>query len=204
MTVGEKIKKYRLEHGFTLEDVAAAAKTSRQNIHKYESGLITNIPPEKIEAIANLLRTTPADLMGWEEEPEKKRSVKIPVLGRVAAGIPIDAIETIDDWEEIDGDMARHGNYFALRIKGESMMPRICDGDVVIVRQQPTCENGDIVIVTINGDEATCKKIMLNPDGSVTLISFNPAYNPMFFSKKEVASLPLRILGRVVELRGKF
>lgn len=81
--------------------------------------------------------------------------------------------------------------------------PKISDGDVVIVRQQNDAESGDIVIATINGDEATCKRIRKYRDG-IELVSSNPCYEPMFFSNEEIENKPVRIIGRVVELRAKF
>lgn len=126
---------------------------------------------------------------------------RIPVLGRVAAGIPIDAITDIVDWEEIPEEMA--GEYFALQIKGDSMEPKISDGDVVIVRQQNDAESGDTVIVTVNGDDATCKRLKKYSEG-IALVSNNPTYEPMIFSRDDIESKPIRILGRVVELRAKF
>ncbi|MBE6704242.1 MAG: helix-turn-helix domain-containing protein [Ruminococcaceae bacterium] len=129
--------------------------------------------------------------------------IKIPVYGKVAAGIPIDAIEDIIDYEELSEEMASHGEYIALQIKGDSMEPKISEGDVVIVRLQSDFNNGDTVIVLVNGDEATCKRIKKTPEG-VMLISTNPNYEPMFYSKKEVEDLPVRVLGKVIELRAKF
>jgi repressor LexA len=99
--------------------------------------------------------------------------------------------------------MARTGEFFGLQIKGDSMEPKISDGDVVIVRQQNDAESGDIVIATINGDEATCKRIRKYRDG-IELVSNNPCYEPMFFSNEEIENKPVRIIGRVVELRAKF
>lgn len=127
----------------------------------------------------------------------------LPVLGNVAAGVPIDAITDIEDFEEIDLDQFPAGEYVALRIKGHSMEPRLLEGDVVIVRIQDTIETGETAIVMINGDEATCKKIKKTPDG-ITLISTNPTYEPMFYTNKEIETLPVRIFGRVVEYRGKL
>lgn len=134
--------------------------------------------------------------------------IKIPVYGDVAAGIPILAIENYDsddpdDWEEISEQMARNGEHIALRIKGDSMEPRMRKGDVVIVRLQPDVEDGETAIVRVNGDEATCKKIKKTPQG-LTLISTNPIYDPMFFTPREVAEKPVVIIGKVVELRAKF
>lgn len=132
----------------------------------------------------------------------------IPVLGNVAAGIPMEAIESFDsedpdDWEQLDDNMARNGKHIALRINGDSMEPRMRKGDVVIVRLQPDVEDGETAIVRVNGDEATCKKIKKTPQG-LTLISTNPIYDPMFFTPREVEEKPVVIIGKVVELRAKF
>lgn len=133
----------------------------------------------------------------------RQKGVRIPVLGRVAAGIPINAVEEILDWEEIPEDMARQGEFFGLSIRGDSMSPRIMNGDVVIVRRQDDADTGDIVIAIVNGDDGCCKKLKKHPDG-ITLISLNPAYSPMVFTKTEIDDVPVRIIGKVVELRGKF
>lgn len=132
-----------------------------------------------------------------------RTGIKIPVLGNVAAGIPIEAIEDIIDYEEIDEEMAKKGEYFGLKIKGDSMEPRIQNGDVVIVRKQETAESGDTAIVLVNGNDATVKKIKITEDG-ITLIPNNPAFDVKFYTKKEIEALPVRIIGKVVELRGKF
>ena len=121
----------------------------------------------------------------------------------MAAGIPINAVEEIIDTEEITEEMARTGEFFGLRISGHSMEPRICDGDVVIVRQQSDVEDGDIAIVLVNGSDGTCKRIKRYQD-SLALLPLNPTYEPMIYSKQEVETLPVKILGKVVELRGKF
>ena len=143
------------------------------------------------------------DLMGNEKFQTKKRGVRIPVYGNVAAGIPLEAVTDIEDWEEIDEDMAARGEFIALRIHGRSMEPRILDGDVVIVQLQDFIEDGDIGIIFVNGDDATCKKIKKTPKG-IMLISNNPIYEPMFYSNEDIENLPVRVLGKVVELRGKF
>lgn len=88
---------------------------------------------------------------------------KIPVLGVIPAGTPIEAVEDILDYEDISEDMARRGNYFALKVRGDSMLPTVKDGDVVIVRQQEDAESGQICVVMINGYDATLKEIKKNP-----------------------------------------
>ena len=99
--------------------------------------------------------------------------------------------------------MASTGTHFGLKIQGDSMEPRICEGDVVIVRQQNDAESGDIIIATVNGADATCKRLRKYRDG-IELISNNPAYKPMFYSNEEIEQKPIHIIGKVVELRGKF
>ena len=99
--------------------------------------------------------------------------------------------------------MAATGEFFGLKIHGDSMEPKFSEGDVVIVRQQNDAESGDIVIATVNGDEATCKRLRKYRDG-IELVSSNPSYEPMFFSNADIIQKPIRILGKVVELRAKF
>lgn len=132
------------------------------------------------------------------------RAIKIPVLGTVVAGLPIEAVQNIIDYEDITPALAAQGEFFALQIKGQSMEPRICEGDVVIVRKQEDVESGDVAIVLVNGNEATVKRVKKTPEG-ITLIANNVAvYTPQFYSNKEIEELPVRIIGKVVELRGKL
>ena len=205
--IGERIKQLREANSLTQEELAKRLETSKQTIYKYENQIITNIPSDKIEILAKIFKVSPIYLMGGdetnEESPPKKKGIKIPVLGRVAAGVPIEMIEDVLDYEEITEDMARHDKYFALKIQGDSMTPRIWNNDVVIVRQQDDAENGDIVIATVNGDDAVCKRLQKYNDG-IALISLNPQYEPIYFKKDEVDEKPVRIIGKVVELRGKF
>lgn len=132
-----------------------------------------------------------------------QRGLKIPVLGEVAAGTPIWAEENYIGYEEISEELSKSGDYFGLKIKGDSMSPRISEGDTVIIKQQDDAESGDIVIVLINGDSATCKRLMKYKDG-ISLISLNPAYEPMIFSNQEIKDKPIRIIGKVVENRQKY
>lgn len=201
------IRREREKAGISQTDFAKMIKVTKQTLYKYEQGIITNIPSDKIEEIANALGVSPSYIMGWEdttEEPAPKRKgVVIPVLGHVAAGIPIEMIEDIIDTEEIPEDMAKHGEFFALKIKGDSMTPSINNSDVVIVRQQEDAENGDIVIATVNGNDAVCKRLKKYSDG-LSLISLNPAYEPLYFNTSEIQGTPVKIIGKVVELRRKF
>ncbi len=205
MTTGQNIKKYRLQRKMTLEELSKEIGVSTQAIFKYENDIVTNIPLDRLEKLCIALKVKPQQLISWAEETTKNHinSVKIPVLGRVAAGLPAEAVEDIIDYEEIPESMARGGEYFGLSIKGDSMYPRILEGDVVIVRKQSTADSGDIVIALVNGDEGTCKQLYKYKD-HIELKAFNPMYKPLVYSNEDITSLPVSIIGKVVELRGKF
>lgn len=158
---------------------------------------------DKVQMLADYLHINKSDLLEDKPLQSSVKAVTINVLGRVAAGIPIEATTEIIDTEEIPEEMAKTGDFFALKIKGNSMEPRIMDGDVVIVRKQDDAANGDVVIALVNGDDATCKRLRKYKDG-LELISNNPSYPPMFFSEEDVRTKPVKIIGKVVELRGKF
>lgn len=197
------LRKLRTEKGLTLQQVADYVGLQKAAIYKYEHGLIVNPKRSLIEKLATLFQVSPSYLLGVtdEQHPQSVTSVRIPILGRVVAGIPLEAITDIEGYEEITPKMASLGEYFALKIKGHSMEPQILDGDIVICKCQSDVESGNIAIVLVNGDEATCKQIKKSPEG-VTLIGFNPVvYPPHFYSNKEIEELPVNVIGKVVELR---
>lgn len=138
-----------------------------------------------------------------DESTRIEKGCRIPVLGQVVAGIPIEAIEEVLDWEEIPFRLAQTGEFFGLQVKGDSMSPRMVEGDVVIVKQQSDADSGDVVIAKVNGDDACCKKLIKHEDG-ISLVSFNSTYAPMYFSNQDILTKPVTIIGKVVELRGKF
>ena len=201
----KNIKRLREEKGLSQDALAKlTGYTDRSSITKIEKGQV-DLQQSKIELFAKALGTTAKELVGWEGDSplNKKKGITINVLGRVAAGIPIEAIENVIDTEEITEELARTGDFFGLQIHGDSMMPNICDGDVVIVRQQEDAENGEIVIATVNGTDATCKRLR-KYKGGIELIANNPTYEPLDFSNQEIIEKPVRIIGKVVELRRKF
>lgn len=201
MGLAENIRKIRKDKGFSQDYIAEQlGYKSYTTIQKWESG-VSEPSLQKLHDLANLLGVD-VDTLVSDSTP-KTKGVKIPVLGKVAAGMPIEAIEDIIDYEEIPESMSRSADYFGLQIRGDSMEPKISDGDVVIIRKQDDAESGNIVIATVNGDEATCKKIKKTESG-LMLISTNPDYEPFIYSWEDVKRLPVRILGRVVELRAKF
>ena len=200
--VVELVKKLTEEQGMSMSELARRVGTAKSAISRYFNGT-REFPLNKVEEFASALHTTPDFLLGMEYEPQPSQGLQIPVLGNVAAGIPISAVEDILDYEEVPQSWENQGEFFALRIKGDSMQPKMDDGDVVIVRQQSDANSGDTVIVLVNGDDATCKKLQKIENG-IMLVSTNPNYLPMFYSNEEIVTKPVVILGKVVELRSKF
>lgn len=204
---GAKLKSCRKDMSLSQKELGQKIGVAESTISLYESN--KRFPDaETLQKISSLFNVSLDYLLG--NAPCKKpvspigRGVRIPVLGRVVAGIPIEAVEEILDYEEITPELAATGEFFALKIRGHSMEPRMMEGDVVIVRRQDDVDSGDVAIVLVNGDEATVKRVKKQEEG-ITLIATNTSvYEPHFYSNKEIADLPVRILGRVVELRGKM
>ena len=196
-----RIKELRQESGISQLELAKKLNIGQGTISNWESGRYE--PDIKaLQAMSDLFGVTVDYVIGGDRI-SKSKGVRIPVYGDVAAGIPIEAIENIVDYEEIDAAMAATGDFFGLRVKGSSMEPRIREGDVVIVRKQSDADTGDTAIVLVNGDSATVKRIKKEPSG-ISLIPNNPAYDIRFFTNEEIETIPVRIIGKVVELRGKF
>lgn len=192
----------RNARGLTQQEVANFLDVTRQCYGHYESGR-RDIDNDTLVRLADWYEVSTDYLLGRSND-----YVRIPVYGSIAAGIPIEAItdydpENADDWEEISEELARNGAHIALRIRGSSMEPRMKTGDVVIIRIQPDVENGDIAAVRVNGSEVTCKKISKSAEG-LMLIPLNPDYETTFYTPAQIESLPVCIIGKVVELRAKF
>ena len=199
------IKDLRRSMQISQQKLADSIGVSSSTIAMWELG---NSEPDNgnLTKLAHYFNVSVDYLLGENDShslPQSTGGVWIPVLGRVAAGIPIEAIEDVEDYEEISLDVAKTGEFFALKIQGDSMEPRIKTGDVVIVKQQPDCDNGDVAVVLVNGLDATVKRIKKSPEG-IMLIPTNSAYEPMFYSNEDVKKLPVRIIGKEVELRAKF
>ena len=200
--VVELVKKLTEEQNMSMSELGRRVGIAKSAISRYFNGT-RELPLNKIGDFASVLHTTPDYLLGIDYEPPKPQGLKIPVLGTVAAGIPISAVEDILDYEEVPQAWESQGEFFALKIKGDSMEPRMESGDVVIVKQQPDANSGDTVIVLVNGDDATCKRLQ-KTDNGIMLVSTNPKYPPMFYSNEEIQTKPVVILGKVVELRQKY
>lgn len=206
--IGEKIRKLRKENHWRQDQLADilnkefGLKTDRVMISKWETGYQVPVL-YTISCLAKIFNVSIDYLNGDGVAKINNKGVSIPVLGYVRAGIPIEAVEEILDYEEISQELANTGNFFGLKVKGDSMEPRIVEGDVVIVRKQNIVENGELAVVLVNGNDANVKKFYMNDNG-VTLISTNPTYDPFYYSKEDVEKLPVQVIGKVVELRAKF
>ena len=210
MNFRTRLKQLRNEKKINQRELANFLKVAPSTISMYESG--QREPNfEVLESLADFFNVDLNYLLGKSdkttklmlENEQKPQGLKIPVLGTVAAGIPISAVEDILDYEEVPQSWENQGEFFGLRIKGDSMEPRMESGDVVIVKQQSDANSGDTVIALVNGDDATCKRLEKTENG-IMLVSTNPKYPPMFYSNEEIITKPVVILGKVVELRQKY
>lgn len=204
--LNDNIKKARLSADKTLEDVANLVGVTRQTVQKYESGVISNIPSDKIELLAKALDVTPAYLMGWEDEKPAKDDIyqydniypielkKFPLLGEIACGEPVFATEDRKSYILAGSDIKAD---FCLKAKGDSMInARIMNGDIVFIRKQPMVENGEIAAVIID-DEATLKRVTYFKDKNMLILKpENPKYSDLVYIKEELNSI--RILGKAV------
>ncbi len=207
MSIAQKIKLLRERKGLTQEELARLIHTTKQSIYKYENGIVTNIPLEKIEQIAKVLETTPAWLMGWADQSTKRGqipgaasyhpNVRIPVLGRISAGLPLYAEQNIEGYMSIE--LPDDGEYFALIARGDSMDALgIKDGYTLIVRRQTAVDNGDVAVVLVDGQDATVKRVYVQGD-QVTLMpqSSNPTHLPQIYN---AMNDDIRIQGKVMKV----
>lgn len=204
---GDILKKLREQSGVSQRKLAEEIHVSQQTVGSWEVNRTTP-NPDIMNRVADYFNVSLDYLLGRETTNSSNKKtprigVKIPVLGYVPAGIPLEAVEDILDYEEISPEMARNGEHFALKIKGDSMIPDIKNGDIVIIRIQPDVESGEIAIVKVNGDEATCKRVVKHKTG-ISIVANNPNYEPVFFTNKEIEELPVTVVGKVVELRRSF
>ena len=203
LTIGERIKELRSSLNYSQVEFADKIHVSKQTLYKYENNIITNIPSDKIEAIADICKVSPAYIMGWVPKKDDGNSYSVPVLGHISTGYDKEAVNEVIGQIEISPSLASKGEFFGLLIKGDSMVPTLYDGDTVIVERTEDAASGDLVIATVNSSDATCKRLQKYTEG-IALIPHNPMYAPIRYTNAEVDSTPVRILGKVVEMRRKF
>lgn len=195
MSVGARIKQRRKQLGMSAEELAEKIGVSPATIYRYENGSIANMGTDKLEVIAQALSTEPKHLMGWTEPakkfPKNITSIsdipmrRVPILGPVAAGQPIAALREYDEYVDIPDTGGRYDA--ALRVEGDSMMPRYLPNDLVFIRYRDDVLDGQVAAVAIE-DTVVLKKVYHIKNG-VTLISENPAYPPMIYTSDDVSNL---------------
>lgn len=193
------IKDLRNKKGLTQAQLARLCGVHQTAVSQWEKGR-TDPDRESMKILSEVFGVPVDTIMGLSSGDNK---VIIPVLGYVRAGVPIEAVEEILDYEEISPQLAATGDFFALQIRGNSMEPRICENDVVIVRKQSDVDSGDVAVVLVNSMDATVKKVV-KKGTSISLVPFNTNYDVMIYTAEEISRLPVTIIGKVVELRGKF
>lgn len=195
------MKRLRSEAKISQRELADRLFVSQQAVAKWERGDSTP-NPETVVKLADIFGVSTDTLLG---KVTVDGVLRIPVLGVIPAGIPVEAVEEIMDWEEIPAEWGVGGReYFGLKVKGDSMYPRYLDGDTVILRKQRTCDSGDDCAVMVNGDDSTLKQVFLKGDGSMEIWPLNPSYPPRTFTAEDIVKLPVSIAGVVVELRRKI
>ena len=198
MNIGDRIKELRAKKGLTQQDMADKLNISAAAYGYYEQGK-SSIPYEKLILLANIFDSSLDVLAGRLDDKDQKNSKRIKVFGEVPAGIPIEAIEDVQDFEDLSLDeFSISKEYIGLKVKGDSMYPKYLDGDTVIVEVTPTCNNGDEVVVYVNGYNATLKKLIKNNDGTITLMPLNQNYAPRTYGKDDET---ITVLGVVKQIR---
>lgn len=193
-----RLKQCREQSGLSQKEVAISLGVKPPSVSNWESGR-TNPSSKNLQMLAKLYHVNMEYLTGETEE----MGIDIPVLGRIPAGIPIEAIQDIIDWEEIPKEWAKGDKqYFALKVRGDSMSPEYLDGDIIILQKASDCDSGKDCAVLINGDDATFKRVRKTSHG-IVLQPLNHNYEPRIYSNEDIQSLPITILGFVVEQRRK-
>lgn len=202
MEVKDLIYQARTRKGLTMREVAKQIGVSEGTISRWESGAIGNMRRDNIVGLSRVLGISPIDIMGWGEELEPvdlSTAVRIPVVGSIPAGTPVEAIEDVVDYIDIPEDWIKgDAEFIGLDVKGDSMYPVMLDGDRVVIRLQPSAETGDICACYVNGYDATLKRISLSST-SITLKPENPTYPPKTYTHPGEVT----IVGKVVEIRRK-
>lgn len=224
-TFANRLKKALDYNNMRPIDLSNKTKISKAQVCNYLKGTY-KAKQDKLYIMAKALNVSEAWLMGydvdmdreWFEEKEPSelsidnaryietttKTVKIPILGKVPAGIPIEAIQDILGYEEIPVSMLKSGNnYFALKINGDSMYPDYKTGDIIIIKQQNDCNSGDDCIVMVNGDDATFKRV-IKQEKSIILKPLNNDYEPYYFNEYEILTKPVKIIGIAIEVRRKL
>ena len=219
--LGEYLKTIREKLGYSTHDISKICEISQSFISLMENGKRKASPIilkklsdiyfldyiellEKAgynELIDFYKNTLNSNIQGMDKKTEG--SAVVFVYGSIPAGVPMECIEDIIDTEEIPSNMLKGGKqYFGLRVKGNSMYPEYLDGDTLILEKVEDCESGQDCVVMVNGNDGTFKRVFKNENG-IILQPLNSEYQPMIYTNEQIEQLPIRIIGKVVELRRK-
>ncbi|MEN6291865.1 MAG: S24 family peptidase [Methanobacterium sp.] len=193
----------RKNKGVSQEAVANFLSISRVTYTRYENGS-RHPDNETLVKLADYFGVSTDFLLEKTKSPHDDHWRWIPILSNIPAGVPMEAIDYIIGYVEMPIDKFPNQDLYSLRVESDSMEPRIENGDIVIFRPQSDAETGQVVIVRVNGHEATLKRLKKMDDGIMLIPNNQPKYEPMFFNKEQIASLPVEIIGVVIELRGRF
>ena len=199
--ISKNIRKFRNEHHWTQKELADKLHVGKTTVSNYETGY--SEPDIETQLIlADLFGVSLDELNSRKLDSKNKNYITINVYGKVPAGIPIEAIEDIQDTEELSlKDYQASKDYLGLIVDGDSMYPKYLKGDTIIVEVTPQCETGQDCVVYVNGYDATLKTVIKNEDGSITLQPINPSYPPTTYGEDDE---PVKILGKVKEIRRKI
>lgn len=198
----ERLRSVREQRNLSQKQVADYLGITSQAYGYYERGE-RNPGSDNLRKLANYFDVSVDYLLGRDQGQNQTNNRYIPLLGSVPAGVPIEAIEDIEEYIDIYPRFVKHGELFALRVQGDSMEPDLRNGDIVVIEKQEYVDNGDIAVVRVNGEDVTLKRVKLSQKG-LMLIPSNPAYDPVFFDSDQVATLPVTIIGKVIEIRRRL
>ena len=199
------IKKIRTENNLSQAQFAAMLNVHQTAVSQWENGR-TSPDVTIAKLISKQFGVSLDTLLGNEPNVQpfsygETETIRIPVYGSIPAGIPMEAIEDILDYEEAPASWALGGKeFFALKIQGNSMEPEYRNGDVIIFLKQPDCENNEDCAVAINGNDWTFKRVEKLEDG-VLIKPLNPDYETKFFTREQCESLPVEVKGVFWEMR---
>ena len=207
MTIGEIIYNRRKELGLTLEEIGNATGVSKSTVKKWENGFIANMRRDKIEKLAKILQISPIVLLGNKNDNDKPNAeivsageniYKIPVFSSVSAGFGAYACSDVIDYMHLFiANPADVPEMLCIKVTGDSMYPKIEDGDIIVVRKQDSVDSGSIAVVLVDGEEGFVKKVIYDNE-IIELHSINPEYAPKIFKGAEV--LRVRVVGIVKQV----
>ncbi len=195
-----KIRELRILKGMSQKELADRCSVHQTAVSQWENER-TYPDTESLMKLSEIFDVSVDELMCGEAA--RSGRMTIPVFGYIRVGAPVDTVADFLDYDKISRDVSRLGEFFALKIDGNSLEPRICDGDLLIVRYQNNVKNGDVAVILVNGSEIMINKV-IKKDTRTILVPLNKHHEPIVLLKKETAQAPVKIIGKVVELRGKL